>query len=124
MNLLDVIISVIVIGLITAFFATVPNDTYRNILQSERNIDYTTVMSDVSSEIDEHQFEPPEEWLNESLATIQANYNETHDYDFELRGEVVVINGKEFYKIQIGDRFSEQEYFYGRVEDEVAEEIE
>lgn len=121
MNLLDVIVSMIVIGLLTAFFATIPGDTYRNLYQAERITQYSTVANDVSDVIDLHMGEDPETWLDEELEKIRNKYNEEFGYNFELEGEVVIINDKEFFRIRIKDRLFEQEYHYARIHEELYE---
>ena len=115
MNLLDVLLSVVIVGIIVSHFSYLPNDTHENIENAKRMVNYSTVINEVAIEIDNHMGENPEEWLDVALLEIEEKYEGRFDQPFSLEWEVLTVEDKEFFKIQVLDRYFTQEYYYARV---------
>lgn len=116
MNLLDAILSIIIIGIIVSVYAFLPQRTFENSFDSNRIIEYSKMISEVEYELKKI---PPEDLvvyedtMDSVLITIKTKYENLNNSRFELDGEVVIINGENFAKVKVKDRNINQEYFFG-----------
>lgn len=116
MNLLDAILSIIIIGIIVSTYAFLPQRTFENSYDSSRIIEYSKMISEVEYElkkISSDDLITYQDTMNTTLVAIKSKYENLNNSRFELDGEVITLNGKNFAKVKVQDRKINQEYFFG-----------
>ncbi len=119
MNMADTLIGILVIGIIVAFFSHVPMSTLENTADATRIVNYADVVDDIEYEIKKTKWEDypsnseKEIKVNEFIEQVKAQNKEYAGERYEVKGDVVVINEKEFIKIWFKDKKIYQEYFFG-----------